>query len=195
MKSDLTAAEVRDAEQQVSFAAFAAWAIIGTNASPSDLQTMLRGAHRALVLAGEMLDCVAGDLEAVQMATPSVAAKSATPHRHKFNEPKDGSTPACTLCGKLKGAGGRKPAAAVAPPRKGSPLLAACLCTHPFSDHDGDNGGGGACAECTCECFEDGTAASPAAVKAASRQLRAPLGDAAADRYADGGQGSSGVRR
>src|SRR6185437_2741258 len=147
MKSDLTAAEVRDAEQQVSFAAFAAWAIIGTNASPSDLQTMLRGAHRALVLAGEMLDCLAGDLEAVQMATPSVAAKSATPHRHKFNEPKDGSTPACTLCGKLKGAGGRKPAAADAAP--------------PID----------------------------------TRTRLLPLGDAVADKYADGGHGSSGVRR
>jgi hypothetical protein len=146
MKSDLTAAEVRDAEQQVSFAAFAAWAIIGTNASPSDLQTMLRGAHRALVLAGEMLDCVAGDLEAVQMVTPSLAAKSATPHRHKFGEPKDGATPACTICGKLKAAGGRRLIAAAAPPLD-------------------------------------------------TRTRPLPLGDAVADKYADGGQGSSGVRR
>src|SRR6185437_94164 len=146
MKSDLTAAEVRDAEQQVSFAAFAAWAIIGTNASPSDLQTMLRGAHRALVLACNMLDGLAADMEKSSRPAPDVPPATAA-HRHKFDKPKDGATPACTLCGKLKGAGGRKPAAADAAP--------------PID----------------------------------TRTRLLPLGDAAADKYADGGQGSSGVRR
>jgi hypothetical protein len=118
------------------------------------------------------------------------------------------------------------------PGRKGAvaDVLRACLCTHPFSDHDDENTGGGPCAMCTCEVFEanevvrpklkhrhkfDGAGrctvcgkqksangrkpAAPPAPTAEERTLPLPaarlVGDAAADRFVDGGQGSSGVRR
>lgn len=160
-----TATDLRDIETACHLAADAAEHVMRGDVSRPNVPTLLvvlAAAQNACRMAGNTLDLLAFEMEGRpewEVARPKgndaashapAGAKAKGEHRHKFDEPEPGVTPACTICGKLKSANGRK------------------------------------------------AAAQPAAPTAEERALALPmppLGDVAADRFAGGAHGSSGVVR